>query len=81
MKHKVLGYTFIAVALAAAVSVLYYVEVRNESDQAPILPIHQDPEETLSTYQNSQYGFQISYDKDYLPDDSGGWRQLFQKSR
>src|SRR3989344_1890600 len=77
MKHKVLGYTFIAVALAAAVSVLYYVEVRDRTDQAPMLPIHQDPEKTLSTYQNSEYGFQISYGMDFLPDDSGDGTNYF----
>jgi|SRR3989344_3152754 len=77
MKHKVLGYTFIAVALAAAVSVLYYVEVRDRTAEAPVLPIHQDSAESLITYQNSEYGFQISYEKNYLPDDSGAGANYF----
>lgn len=70
MKHKVLGYTFIVLALAAAVSVLYYVEMRDGTMDAPMLPIHHEPEESLSTYQNSEFGFLVSYDKNYSLDDS-----------
>ena len=78
MKYKVLGYIFIAVILAAAVSVLYYVEVNDKVSKTQALPVHEEErEDSMSVYQNSQYGFEISYDKNYSLDPSGNAANFF----
>lgn len=79
MKHKILGYTFIFIILAAAVSILYYLEVNKQVGQQILLPDGQEqqPEEPLETYRNNQYNFAISYDKNYVLDESSDAANFF----
>jgi hypothetical protein len=79
MKHKILGYTFIFAILAAAVSILYYVEVDREVSGLSPLPDTEEvqQEDTLRTYHNSEHDFALVYDKNYILDESGAAANFF----
>ncbi|OGE83177.1 MAG: hypothetical protein A3B10_01555 [Candidatus Doudnabacteria bacterium RIFCSPLOWO2_01_FULL_44_21] len=61
MKYKILGFAFLIVALAAVISLIYYVEVSN---QKPLEPLNHKRLE-VRTYTNDLFGFEVKYDRAY----------------
>lgn len=73
-KFKLLGVLFVVLAGAAAVSLIYYWQMAHL--QTPDSLIHM-PGKSWKTYTNTEFGFQLSYDKDYAFDTSGNQANFF----
>ncbi len=71
--HHLLGYVFLILVTAAILSVIYYWQI---SEQNPVeIPQHQKSE--VQTYTNSDYGFEVKYDKQYILSTSGDQENYF----
>jgi hypothetical protein len=80
MKHKILAHVFIITVFAATVSLLYYVEVKNNVPAYVETPVHKTAESNLRTYKNTDYGFEIQYSKNYqfqLPTDPSAFQASY----
>ena len=68
-KYLILGIVFLTVVIAAAVSVIYYLQVKNiYIDTTPI--VHRDPTKDWKTYTNTGYGFEFKYPKEWVLKDN-----------
>lgn len=70
MKYKVLGYIFITAVMAATVSLLYYVNVKNSVPENVLLPVHKDATANWKTYTNDKYGFEFKYPQEWTVGDT-----------
>lgn len=65
MQHKILGYVFIAIAVLAIISGIYYWQVTDKNSDYVQPVTHTDPTADWKSYRFEQYGLEFKYPKGY----------------